>query len=247
MTRERNAKATKQRIFETAERLFVERGYDGASVDDIATQADVNKRMLYVYFSNKEGLYVEVLRDNIRRALDATHVDVAVDADPREQMVAFIRKYFSFMVEHPRFVKLVGWEFARDGRLAGRILLEMASSSLEPLHQLVRRGVTSGVFREGLNPRTVVMTIDAVVAGYFNRKGVLEALEVSEAFGKSHDQEILESIIELLFYGIMAAGKVTADVSKGGDLPPGVRPEDTKHVDGPGANGIYRTGMRSGL
>ena len=45
---------TKQRILEAAEQEFSEKGLYGARVDEIAAKADINKRMLYQYFGNKE-------------------------------------------------------------------------------------------------------------------------------------------------------------------------------------------------
>ncbi|NLW25739.1 MAG: helix-turn-helix transcriptional regulator, partial [Clostridia bacterium] len=55
------------RIIREAERQFAEKGLYAASVNVIAENAGINKRMIYHYFGSKEDLYKEVLRVNFQR------------------------------------------------------------------------------------------------------------------------------------------------------------------------------------
>ena len=57
VTSRRDPIRTRERILRAARREFVAQGFAGARVDVIARAASVNKRMLYHYFDNKEGLY----------------------------------------------------------------------------------------------------------------------------------------------------------------------------------------------
>ena len=59
--KKKKSEITKQRILEAAEAEFSEKGIFGARIDSIAANAGVNKRMIYEYFLNKEGLYKTVL------------------------------------------------------------------------------------------------------------------------------------------------------------------------------------------
>ena len=61
----RNPQQTQQRILEAALQEFAAKGFAGARVDVIARRARINKRMLYHYFGDKEGLFREVLRRKI--------------------------------------------------------------------------------------------------------------------------------------------------------------------------------------
>jgi TetR/AcrR family transcriptional regulator len=65
-TARRNAEKTKTRVLQTAERIFVQRGYAGTKVDQIAQEAGVNKLMIYACFGDKENLYREVLKKTYR-------------------------------------------------------------------------------------------------------------------------------------------------------------------------------------
>ena len=64
-TGSRNPEQTQQRILEAALEEFSGKGFAGARVDVIARRARINKRMLYHYFGDKEGLFREVLRRKI--------------------------------------------------------------------------------------------------------------------------------------------------------------------------------------
>ena len=58
----RNPARTRERILGAAFREFAAKGFAGARVDAIARNASINKRMLYHYFGDKNGLFREVLR-----------------------------------------------------------------------------------------------------------------------------------------------------------------------------------------
>jgi AcrR family transcriptional regulator len=62
----RNAEKTKVRVLQTAERMFVRRGYAATRVDQIAEEAGVNTMMIYACFGGKEALYREVLKKTYR-------------------------------------------------------------------------------------------------------------------------------------------------------------------------------------
>jgi AcrR family transcriptional regulator len=65
-TAKRNAEKTKARVLQTAESIFIRRGYAETEVDQIAQEAGVNTLMIYACFGNKESLYHEVLKKNYR-------------------------------------------------------------------------------------------------------------------------------------------------------------------------------------
>src|SRR5256886_17609985 len=61
----RHPERTRERILAAALKEFAAKGFHGARVDLIARRARINKRMLYHYFGNKEGLFKAVLRRKI--------------------------------------------------------------------------------------------------------------------------------------------------------------------------------------
>ena len=83
----------RQHILLTAKEVFLEAGYEGASMDVIAARALTTKRTLYAHFENKECLFlavVDLLRDMLAGKIQ-TPADYA--ADPTEALVLFCSRF----------------------------------------------------------------------------------------------------------------------------------------------------------
>jgi TetR/AcrR family transcriptional repressor of mexJK operon len=68
-------------VLEAAAKIFLDGGYLGTSVDDIATQADVAKQTIYTYFSNKETLFAAMVSALSNEASDCVHNNVEEFSD----------------------------------------------------------------------------------------------------------------------------------------------------------------------
>jgi TetR/AcrR family transcriptional regulator len=202
--RPRDAQATRTRLLEEATRAFAEKGFDGARIDDVADRAAVNKRMIYAYFGDKDGLYRAVLDAHLARALDLAKPDERVAADPRAQAAGIIRRYFEFLAAHRDFVRLLSWEALSKERRARAILLDRIAAGLEPLHDVIRRGVREGAFRRDLEPRHVVASVNALFIGYFLQESLLEALGKTNLRAPAARAAALERFVRLVLDGIGA-------------------------------------------
>lgn len=94
---------TRERILRAARREFVAKGFAGARVDAIARAASVNKRMLYHYFGDKEGLYRATLYEGMATNLDLV---AAAPADP-DELLPFLFARASKRVDG---IRLLQWE-----------------------------------------------------------------------------------------------------------------------------------------
>ena len=87
-----------QSILAVAGQVFAHSGYEGASMDRIATLAGVSKPMLYAYFGSKEGLYVAYVD---RTGGELVQRLVGVEAsEPRARLRAVISEFLAFVEEH---------------------------------------------------------------------------------------------------------------------------------------------------
>ena len=60
--RRRQEKEIKRKdILDAAERIFFSKGYEDASMDEVAREAEFSKRTVYLYFSSKEQIYLEIM------------------------------------------------------------------------------------------------------------------------------------------------------------------------------------------
>src|SRR5437667_1368786 len=77
------ASARRAQLIEVGRSLFAERGYEAASVEEIAARAKVSKPVVYEHFGGKEGLYAVVVDREVRALLE--RITTALTAGhPRE-------------------------------------------------------------------------------------------------------------------------------------------------------------------
>ena len=165
--RVRDAGATKARILDAATKEFTKNGLSGARVYTIAGKARANKRMIYHYFGSKEGLFQTVLENayvSIRTAeqkLDLDHWELAVAL---EKLVRFTWDYY---LKNPEFIGLVNSENLHCAKnlKKSEIVKVHSRRFVQMVGSILDRGVAAGVFRPGMDPVQLNITIAAI--GYY--------------------------------------------------------------------------------
>jgi AcrR family transcriptional regulator len=99
-------------MLDAAVRVFAQRGFHAASMDEIAEDAGISKPMVYAYLGAKEELFVACLRREGTRLMEAVAEAVTVEElAPDEQLWRGIRAYFGFVGAHRD-----GWRMLRQAR-----------------------------------------------------------------------------------------------------------------------------------
>ena len=163
----RDADATRARILDAAKKEFAKSGLGGARVDVIADKARANKRMIYHYFDSKEGLFQTVLENayvDIRSAeqkLNLGHLE------PRDALERLVRFTWDYYLKNPEFITLVNSEnLHRAKHLKKSEVVQVYSRRfVSMVSDILERGVAAGVFRAGIDPVQLNITIAAI--GYY--------------------------------------------------------------------------------
>ena len=101
----RDPERTRRRILDAALKEFSACGFAGARVSSIARRAKSNKRMLYHYFEDKEGLFRAVLRHKISERLSRAEV-----LAPQSDVVSSLPLWFKQNCQDTDWVRLLAWE-----------------------------------------------------------------------------------------------------------------------------------------
>jgi TetR/AcrR family transcriptional regulator len=169
---------TRRRILDAATAEFAGKGLAGARVDEIARRAGINKRMLYHYFGNKEALWLAVLEEaylNIRD--EEREIDVA-RLPPLEAMRRLIEFTLAYDHDHPEFISLLLGENLHRARYLrrSRKMRELHTSLLDVIGDILDRGRSQGVFRDGVDPAELYITIAALGFFYFSNVHTLSTI-----------------------------------------------------------------------
>jgi AcrR family transcriptional regulator len=162
------ADTARRNILDIATEEFARKGFSGARIDEIAARTNTSKRMIYYYFSDKEGLFVAVLEEAYRRIRD---IEAQLDLDhldPQEAIRALVGFTFDYQHANEDFIRLVMVENIHMGvHLArSKVIQALNVSVIRTLRQIYERGVAAGLFREGVDEIDLHMSISALC--FFN-------------------------------------------------------------------------------
>ncbi len=179
-TRPRDADATTQRILQAAIMEFAEHGLTGARVDAIARRADTNMRMLYHYFGSKVGLYTAVLETvfaDIRQQEERLNLR---DLQPLPAMMKLFDFTFLHFERNPAFIRILASENLLEAHYLkqSKRVAAISSPLMDAICELLARGEKSGVFRTGIDPLQIYVTM--VSLSYFH---ISNAPTLSHLFG----------------------------------------------------------------
>ena len=97
----------RRQLLDAAMQVFVEHGYHGTSMDDIAVAAQVSKPVLYQHFPGKHELFMDLLETQVQVLSTALTEALSSTDDNRERVRATIRAYFQFMDRTDRAYRLL--------------------------------------------------------------------------------------------------------------------------------------------
>jgi AcrR family transcriptional regulator len=174
----RDPERTRGAILAAATQEFTTNGLTGARVDAIAQRARVNKRMIYHYFGDKGGLYLAVLEatyGSIRAAEMDLHLTDRDPVDGMRELVLFTWRYF---LAHPEFLSLLGTENLHKAAYLKRSkrIRELHSPLVGMISALLARGAEARLFRAGVDPVELYITIAALGFFYLSNRHTLSTI-----------------------------------------------------------------------
>ena len=112
----RDADRSRRAILDAAEALFAERGYQGATIAEIAAEAGVSRGTPAYFFSSKEELYRVVLGRAFNETAELVRAAPFADTSFAQAAADSLGRYLRFLNERPNFVRLVVRECLNGGR-----------------------------------------------------------------------------------------------------------------------------------
>jgi TetR/AcrR family transcriptional regulator len=202
--RRRDPAATRKKLLNAARREFAGSGLAGARVDEIATRAGVNKQLVYHYFGDKDALYLAVL-EWVYEEIRAKERELNLDGLPPEQAIKkLIESSFDYLAAHPDFIVLLNDENRGGARhVRGSRKLEAMHSPLVSLvSTILSQGVKAGVFRKGINPVHLYISIAGLSYFYFSNTPTLSAIFGKDLSSQAARQARRKHVVDLVLHSL---------------------------------------------
>jgi AcrR family transcriptional regulator len=143
MTQERQARM--ELILDSAEKLFVEKGYAGTSINDIAAEADFSRTSIYQYFGSKEEIYLRILDRYTEPLTDRLQQATADAPNVSDKIRAFLGELRKMKKEKSNFFELY---FIQRHQVEPRLPDELRTQLNEKRRRL--ENVFREFYREGI-------------------------------------------------------------------------------------------------
>jgi len=168
MRRLEEAERTRQDILTVAAHEFSEKGLAGARVDEIAATTKTSKRMIYYYFGSKAGLYLAALEAKYKKVRDTEHNLDLLHMAPEPALRCLVAVTFDHHLNNEDYIRMVMNENMNRAKYLKQSenVQALNRPAIQILSDIYKRGVVSGVFREGLDPADIHASISALA--FFN-------------------------------------------------------------------------------
>ena len=158
---------TLKKIIKSAKHLFLENGFNGTSIRDIAKKANVQSSLIYHYFSNKVELW-KTVKESLINSENFTSINDCIKQDTFESFVKkLVEARFNIHASNPDMLKILDWQrLEKNSSLAG-IKNQQNFASLDQLEEKVRFFQETGQLSKSLSARYIILFISAATIAPF--------------------------------------------------------------------------------
>ncbi len=190
---------TKDRIMDTAKRLFADKGFEGVSVRDITGEAGVNNSMISYYFGGKDGLYEAIFDSEFMSMIRfLSDSETLKKMPPRERIIHLVDMIVEMHTEHPDLARLLHHEMLHPTRMYSEKIVKGVSLLAETFRMTFQEGIEKGIFRSDLKSFEMSYALASMVNYQFIFSGLLSTIMDNLNVSKVRT----ESLISILLEGI---------------------------------------------
>lgn len=157
---------TRQAILEAASELFLDQGYNGTSMRQIAQQAGIAVGGIYNHFSSKEDIFRALIesRSPYPLVIEAIQNLQSQQIEAGPDLVQAIFQYIPGLVlEHMDFIGLV---FIDVQEFEGTTFRKLVSTFIPYTLGVVKKAQDNGAFRDDVHPAALMVMLGSMLFGY---------------------------------------------------------------------------------
>lgn len=218
---------SRARILVAAETLFAHKGFAATSIKDIGRASSRNTALIHYYFTSKEQLYREVLRNAIEHVMGSVGPAIAGnDDDPETLLRAFVRAQAMALRARPQVIPLMVREMTDAGAAhASEQIHTLAATVFARVCALVENGQRLGIFRRDADPRFTAISLVAQLNWLMLARPAVGVL-LGRGLGEVHEADIsafADHAADLVIGGLRARPAAKRATAASRRQPAGVR------------------------
>ncbi len=195
---------TQIKIMEAAMAEFLEKGFSGARMQNIADNAGMNKALLHYYYRNKESLFKQVFLDVLIDMFSMLTDIIETEIDFESKLNKLVKSYMNYLIEHRQFPLFLLNEIYRNPEIVDQVLRESdVTETWDKFYNELCQSQKNGDVIE-LNPAHIIVTIVSLVVFPVAASNVITRFaDISQSEYYEFLQERIDIIPEFLIKALL--------------------------------------------
>lgn len=189
-------------ILDVAEKLIAKKGFEGTSIRDISSQANINVAMISYYFGSKEKMMSYLYRYRVQKTREsfAEFAEIVKDGKPEMQLKELIKYVVNQLFKFNYFHGFVTQELRHTEHLKAD-LLEFYTTFTSKIDDVIKKGVASGVFQNTPKPEDILTLIVGSSLFVIRNKNFYELYVTGkeETYLQDAEKKILANLLVTIF------------------------------------------------
>ena len=166
---------TEEKIFNAAKKVFLEKGSDGARMQEIANEAGINKSLLHYYYRSKEKLFAAVFKFFASKLFPDIFSILNTDEDIFSKIERFISAYFDMIEKNP-IIPMFMLNEIRKGNAGFAIhVIKNTGLNVKTFEQLIEKEIENGTIKP-VNPKSLIINLLSLIIFPFISRPLTEVL-----------------------------------------------------------------------
>ncbi|MDZ7691120.1 MAG: TetR/AcrR family transcriptional regulator [Balneolaceae bacterium] len=168
-------KDTEEIIFDAACNIFQRKGYDGARMQEIADEAEINKSMLHYYYRSKDKLFKKVYQRQMSRFFPVVFGVLDSDLPLDEKIEQLIVAYYQFLSENPRIAQFIIHEMNQNPERLRQFIDQENIHPPQKFYEQVTWEIEQGNLAE-TDPKQLLVSIIGLILFPFLARTMVESV-----------------------------------------------------------------------
>jgi len=161
--KERHRLLRKNDISKAAEHVFALKGFYKATIQDIARQAQYAAGTVYLYFKDKDALYLHILEEKIRQFAQVLNLKDAENKTPGEKLEEFVYESLLFFEKNQDFFRIFVREESSWSIKSKIAKLPAVNKPKEIFIRAIKQAQDAGLIKDGLDAAHVNIILESII------------------------------------------------------------------------------------
>ncbi len=204
MSTEQAKTTSRDKILETAIKLFAEKGFSGTTTKEIADMADVNESLIFRYFSTKRELYGAIIERKIDEEPGIEHPLNTYKSSKDDPLIftSIAERMFDKCGNDPSFIRLLHFSALEGHELSDMFFDTYVEYINMLLSDYIEQRMKDGAFKQ-VNPKIAAQAFIGMVVNHI----IVQELFGEKRKNNSHPKKTIDTFVEIFLEGIKSPSK----------------------------------------